>query len=329
MLIRWVGKWLGRLIMLVVAVGLAGWVLLPREGIGAVAPFDPGQIGPDLDAYLAAKEGRFDDIVPGTEARIVWAGETGAVTPWSVVYLHGFSASSEEIRPVPDRVAEALGANLLFARFAGHGRDAAAMSEPSAADWIADTAEALAIARRIGDRVLVIATSTGGSLAVIAAADPAMSEDVAGLALISPNFRLRDSVADAVLALPGIRYWGPLVAGRERAFQPVNEGQARYWTERYATIATLPMGSVKRAAFAADHGAIEVPALFVISEADKVVSPQATRDVAAAWGGSSRLETVDLPPGSDPYSHLIAGDIMSPAMTEPVTALILDWATGL
>lgn len=58
-------------------------------------------------------------------------------------------------------------------------------------DWIRDTAEALAVGRRLGDRVVVIATSTGGTLATNAAVNPAMSQNVVGYVLISPNFRLK------------------------------------------------------------------------------------------------------------------------------------------
>lgn len=69
----------------------------------------PESLPEDLDGWLAEQEQKFGDIVPGTEKQIFWAGEAGARTPLSIVYLHGFSATLGEIRPVPDRVAAALG----------------------------------------------------------------------------------------------------------------------------------------------------------------------------------------------------------------------------
>ena len=95
-------------------------------------------------------EQQFPDIRPGAAKRILWAGEKGARTPLAIVYIHGFSGSAEEIRPVPDEVARTLGANLYFSRLAGHGRRPAAMAEPDAGDWIEDMAEAMAIGRRLG-----------------------------------------------------------------------------------------------------------------------------------------------------------------------------------
>ena len=245
-----------------------------------------------------------------------------------MIYVHGFSASSEEVRPLPDRVAEALGANLYFTRLAGHGRDAAAMAEPELADWMADMAEAMAIGRRIGSRVLVIATSTGGTLSTLMAADPEMSEGLAGLALISPNYRVANP-AGRILTWPGAEWWGPLIAGRERGFEPVNEAQARYWTERYPTVSVLPMAAAVAEARAIDHAALDVPALFIFSPEDRVVDAGATRHVAEVWGGASETEIVRPGPGTDPFNHVLAGDILSPALTDPITERILQWARTL
>ncbi|SFD54686.1 alpha/beta hydrolase [Roseivivax sediminis] len=322
--LRWI---LGLVLGLALAVALV-WVFAPRESREVAVSFDDAALGADLDAYFAAQEARFDDIVPGTEKRVIWAGEPGAATEWSVIYVHGFSASSEEARPLPDRVAEGLGANLFFTRLAGHGRGGAAMAEPRLADWMRDMAEAMAIGRRIGRRVLVIGTSTGGTLATIAAADPQMSEGLAGLALLSPNYRVK-SPAARVLTWPGARYWGPLIAGRERGFTPVNEAQARYWTERYPIVATLPMAASVAVARGLDHGAIRVPALFVYAEGDRVVDAATTARVAQAWGGPAETEIVTPGPQDDPFAHVLAGDILSPGLTDPVAARILGWAEAL
>jgi hypothetical protein len=67
---------------------------------------------------------------------------------------------------------ESLGANLYFARLKGHGRSGDAMLEGSVQGWIDDFAEAVAIGRRLGERVVIMATSTGASLATSAAAGP-------------------------------------------------------------------------------------------------------------------------------------------------------------
>lgn len=322
---------LGRVLLQVIvalAVAIAAiWLVGPREpaGRGAAATTaltaDPG--------VLATREAAVPDLVPGTEARIVWAGEVGEATRWSVLYLHGFSASSEEIRPVPDRVARALGANLVFNRLPGHGRSAAAMGEATATDWIDDTDLMLDVARAAGDRVLVIATSTGGTLAALAATEDDMAADVAGIVFVSPNFALA-SPAGRILEWPLAGLWTRALLGAERGFEPLNEDHATYWTERYPTVALVRMAAVMRETRARDLGRADVPALFVFSDSDRVVSAAATREAALRWGGPARLAPLELPgEGVDPAGHVIAGDIVSPAMTDSVSELILDWAGAL
>ena len=313
----------GALAVAVAAVILWG----PREPLDLIPAFDAAALPADLDAYLAAREAVVGGVTPGAEKRIIWAGAAGARRRWAVVYLHGFSATSEEIRPVPDLVAQGLGANLYFARFAGHGLGPDRFAGPSVNDWMIDLAEALAIGKRLGERVLVIATSTGGTLAAEAALQPDLAAQMDGIVFVSPNFGLRGGLG-TVLSLPYARLWAPWVAGRERCFAPENARHAMFWTTCYPTVALIPMAAVARHAAAADYSGVTLPALFLYSGADMVVSPAATGRVAAGWGGPVAVEKVTVGPGDDPCSHVIAGDTLSPSMTAPVAARVLDWARG-
>lgn len=298
----------------------------PRDRIERGAPVD--MAGRGVAELLAAREAAFDDITPGTEARVIWAGAAEARTPLSILYLHGFSATSEELRPVPDRVAEALGANLIYARLTGHGRDGAALAAARAGDWVDDTAFFLDLAREAGERVLVIGTSTGGTLAAYAASDPEMARDLAGVVMVSPNFRVTNPAA-ILTELGFARHLVPVLAGQERSFEPINDAQARYWTTRYGIGAVVSLGTLMRETRAREPGNATVPVLALFSDRDRVVSSEATRDYLAAWGGPVTLAPLDLPEtGADPYFHVIAGDILSPAMTDPVVQAILDWAGG-
>lgn len=300
----------------------------PRAPVVVDVAFDESVLAGGIDAYLSAQEARFDDISDGVEKRVIWAGAPGAKAPWSVVYLHGFSASSEEIRPVPDDVARGLGANLVFTRLAGHGRGGAAMADPSVQDWMYDVAEALAIGRATGERVLVIGTSTGGTLATLAATQEHMMAQVAGLVLVSPNFRVKSRSA-VMLTWPLVQYWGPWVAGAERSFTPQNEGHGTYWTTRYPTTALLPMAASVAAARALDHATLDVPVQVITDARDRVVDAMITEEIARSWGGPARITRIKTGPQDDPFHHVIAGDILSPAQTEAVVAAILDWAAEL
>lgn len=314
----------------------AAWVFGPREPMDRTG-FDEANLPDDLDGYLALKEATHTDLAPGAGKEIVWAGAPGAKTPLAIVYLHGFSATKAEVRPVPDILARRFGANLYYARFAGHGRGGEALAAATAGDWLRDAEEALAIGRRIGDRVLVVATSTGASAATLAlseaVSEPEAARGVAGLAAISPNFGIRAAPLE-VFTAPFARQILPLIFGADRSWEPQNEGQAQWWTTSYPLVALLPMARTAQSARDAAVEEIAAPALFVFAEDDQVVDPAATRAVAARWGtgrGGTGAEIRVVTPGPEdsPSHHVIAGDILSPGMTEEVARIIGDWAAAL
>jgi alpha-beta hydrolase superfamily lysophospholipase len=308
--------------------GAGLWAFGPYEPVDLKTQFEPRRFGEGIGVYLEVMEMRFDDITPGVQKRVIWAGPRETRTPLSVLYVHGFSATSEEIRPVPDRIAADLGANLVFTRLRGHGRGSDALAGPTVHDWMQDMAEALALARATGDRVIVIATSTGATLAAAAALDPELSESVAAMIFVSPNFGINDPFAFA-LTLPAARWWVPLVAGHTRSFPPSSPDHGKYWTTTYPTVALLSMTALVKAVSRMDFAAAQVPILVRLSDADRIVRSDMTRKIAARWGGPVTVQTVAPGPGIDPASHVIAGDILSPAQTEAANADMARWLSDV
>lgn len=311
---------------LVFAAIAALWLLGPYED--ATLTPDGSVVGPDLDAHFASVEAQFDDITPGVRKQVIWAGEVGAQTEWSILYVHGFSATLQEIRPVPDRLAEALGANLIFTRLAGHGRDGAALATGSVQGWATDLDEGLQAARIAGRRILVLSTSTGGSLVTALAQDSAMMDRVEGVIFVSPNFGIANPLG-RLLSWPGARYWLPPLAGAERSFEPRNADHATFWTTQYPSVAVMQMAALIDAATAVDHAAHTIPALFWFSLEDEVVRPDITTQIAADWGAGAHVVNPVMGPMDDPQSHVIAGDIMSPGQTDGAVSGMLDWIKTL
>lgn len=322
---RFVLKLLLQLVAICALVLLALWLLGPREEVDLQAEFDPRRFGEGVQVYFESTEAAFDDITQGVEKRVIWQdGFKEQRTPVSILYVHGFSGSSEEIRPVPDLLAQALGANLVYTRLTGHGRGGDAMGQASVNDWMQDMAEALAAARAVGERVVVLSASTGGTLATAAAFDAQMAQGLAALVFIAPNYGINDPAAP-LLTFPGGEWWLPYLAGERRSFTPLNAAQGRYWTTDYPIRALLPMAALVRAVGALPVEDLTVPALFRLSMADQVVRPDMTRQIADRWGGPAELQWVDPGPGIDPSAHVIAGDILSPAETQPAVRDILAW----
>ncbi len=318
------------LLIVVVAVGI-GFAVGPREPVDETIAFDASTLGNDIDAYLASSEALVPDVREGAQKRIIWVDPASkAKTPLAIVYIHGFSASLEEVRPLPDIVARDLGANLYFARLRGHGRSGAAMATATVNGWFNDVAEAVAIGRRLGDRVVLLSTSTGGTLATWALEQPALAEGIVGSVMISPNFAVQAAGADSLL-WPWARQLVPMVFGENRAFKPLNDEQGKWWTTEYPTVSLLPMqASVARAGRVPVED-ITVPALFIYHPDDAVVKSSVTRQIAARWGATSgaKATSVEVETSDDPFNHVIAGRILSPSTTEPLAARIVTWVQGL
>lgn len=322
---------MGRRIVLAV-LGLAvifvlGFVLGPRVPVDTTIRFNASVIGDDPQAYLAREEAAVPNIRDGLEKEIIWANPmVHDKTPLAIVYIHGFSASKGEVRPLPDDVADQLDANLFYTRLTGHGQDGAAMTQGSVNAWINDYEEALAIGRQIGDKVIVIATSTGGSLAAWAATQPGASDGVAAIAFISPNFGVKASGAE-LLTMPWGKQIAELVGGKERSFATRNALHEKFWTHTYPMAATMPMEALVELAYAAPVEKATIPALFVFSDSDGVVRPDRTREIAARWSAPHELVPVD--DTGDPDNHVIAGDALSPSTTAFLAERIVVWVKAL
>ena len=312
-----------RLIVFGCVTGLAtAFALGPRVDFEErwIEPELPG----DLQAYVGAADSGLVDLRVGDERGIVWAdGDTRGRTPASVVYLHGFSADRHEIEPVVTDLARTLDANVYFTRLSGHGRDGAAMAEATVEDWLDDTAEAVAIGERLGEHVVLVGTSTGGTLAVWAATRPEAKDRISALVLLSPNFHPKDR-SSRVLLYPWGGVLARLVVGQERCFDPLNEAQERHWTTCYPTSALSPMMALVEHVRSLDSSPIEAPTLVLYSPDDDVVDATETeRLLSGREGEGVHLQMVEG--SSDPARHVLAGDIVSPDSNAEVLHRIVSF----
>ncbi|WEF22885.1 alpha/beta fold hydrolase [Paracoccus sp. S3-43] len=310
--------WLRLGLGLLAALGLF-WAFAPRDRLRQ----DQDGVDPpgDLRAWLAGRE---SGVRPEVASALHWAGQPGRIADIAILYVHGFSASPAELRPLPEQVARNLGATLLAIRLTGHGMDGADLAEATAQDWWQDLALGLGAARRMGRRVVVIGMSTGATLAALAARDPRLGRMMDGAILISPNFRLRARTA-WLLDLPFARGLIRLAGDPQRCFTTRNDLHRARWTSCYPLSATLAVGTLLRQARQGGWGGAMVPALFIWSDADRIVDHAASARVAADWGGTATVLKVAPGPKDDPDAHVIAGEALSPALTPRLERVITGW----
>jgi pimeloyl-ACP methyl ester carboxylesterase len=177
-------KWLGLIVLLLIVIYFLG----PQPSSPKYdkelpqIPFAPDQ----LEKYVGDHEA-LHKIKPDNEARIIWFNDSSKTkTEYAVVYLHGFSASQEEGDPVHTNFAKTFGCNLYLSRLAEHGLDTTDAMVNLTADKLWNSAkEAFAIGKQLGKKVILIGTSTGGTLALKLAAE---YPEIAALFLLSRGY---------------------------------------------------------------------------------------------------------------------------------------------
>lgn len=204
----------------------------PRPALGLELPGITADLAL-LEQQIKKKE-QSEPVKTDNEARIIWANDTlKEQTAWSLLYLHGFSASWYEGYPVNQDFALEFGCNAYFARLSGHGIESGDALLEMTPDALWESAkEALMISRRLGKKVLIMSTSSGGTLALKLAAE--FPEYVDGLILFSPNVRINNSAA-FVLSKP----WGLQIArmvykGKYRITnEDFDSKDCAYWNCKY------------------------------------------------------------------------------------------------
>jgi pimeloyl-ACP methyl ester carboxylesterase len=178
---------------------------------------DPVQV----ESQILDREKAFQ-LKPDNEARFVWANDSlKEKTGYVMLYLHGFSASWYEGFPVNIDFARHFGCNGYLPRLADHGLNSAEPLAGMTSDRLWESAkEALMVACQLGKKVVILSTSTGGTLALKLAAE--FPEKIYGLILFSPNVEINNSLA-WMLSKP----WGLQIARKNTG------SNYRMWSEKW------------------------------------------------------------------------------------------------
>ena len=223
-------KWFGLILLVLIVIYLLG----PRPAhphYSLAMPTVPAQPAA-LDSFIAQKEAAHQ-IKPDNEARIIWFNDSlKQPTEYAVVYLHGFSASQEEGDPVHYSFAQQFGCNLYLSRLDAHGIDTTDPLASFTADGVWESAkEALAVGQRLGKKLILMSTSTGGTLALKLAAE---FPEVSALIMLSPNIAINDPNAWLLNNPWGLQI-AHMVTGKHRRIPDTTAIYSRYWNNWYST----------------------------------------------------------------------------------------------
>lgn len=224
--------WL-RITLIVIAILVIVYFVGPRPSdptYGTDLPVVP-QEASTLEQYIANGEATHH-LKPDNQARIVWYDSVPRKTKYSVVYLHGFSASQEEGDPVHQDFARRYGCNLYLSRLDGHGIDTSDPLATMTADGLwRDAKQALAIGKALGEKVILMSTSTGGTLALkLAATYP---NDIFAVINMSPNIAINNDLVFLSNNPWGLQISQFVMKGNYMESKTFTEERSRYWNKKY------------------------------------------------------------------------------------------------
>jgi len=200
------------------------------------------QIGADrdhIDVYIKEKEQNLP-LKPENESKIIWKDDSlKNKTPYVLLYLHGFSASAYEGYPTHIHFARHFNANAYLPRLASHGLNVPEPLLDMTPDKLYGSAkEALQTAKLLGEKVIIMSTSTGGTLSLKLAAE--FPEQIAGLLLLSPNIRINNPSAFLLSGPWGLQIARVFFNGKYRYISDnQNSDECRYWNCFYRLEATV------------------------------------------------------------------------------------------
>jgi len=294
--------------------------VMPEPKLTRMLPVVAGNVGEYVSHLEAAEKVR-----PGNEAKIIWANDsTHAQTEYVLLYLHGFSASRMEGYPINEDFPKRYGCNAYLSRLASHGLITDNPLIDMTPDRLYESAkQALVIAGQLGQKVIIMGTSTGGTLALKLAAD--FPDMVYGLILYSPNIKIK-SKASILLSKP----WGLQVARlnfggdfRESKEDPSSE-PCKYWYCRYRAegpvyLQQLIDATMKKVIFAK----VKCPLFMGYYFKDKQHQDQ-TVDIKAALEMFQQVSTPDTEKRAQAFpeagGHVIACYLTSKSVGEVASA---------
>ena len=197
-----------------------------------------------LDAYITSMEAPYK-IKPNNEAKIIWADSSKTQTEYAIVYLHGFSASQMEGDPVHQNIAKQFHCNLYLARLAEHGIDTTEDLMNLTAEKYWESAKlAYAIGKQIGKKVILMSTSTGGTLALQLAAN---YPEIAGLILYSPNIEVFNPSAPLLNNPWGLQIGRTVLKSNYVDIKYKDSAYPKYWNTHYRIEAVVALQNLLEA----------------------------------------------------------------------------------
>ncbi|MEY4954697.1 MAG: Serine-type D-Ala-D-Ala carboxypeptidase [Bacteroidota bacterium] len=275
-----------------------------------------------ITSFLQAKEAQNGNLKPDNAGQIIYADSANPQkTKTVVLYIHGFSASPMEGNPLHKAIAKSLHANLVLARIEDHGEfpTDSTMAKASADKFYQSVENYYALAKKLGDEVIVLGTSFGGAMSLVLATK---HPEIKALMLYGPCIAIKDPTAPLVDNPWGLQLARAVMRSDFRDIPSVSPGHKNYWSLHYRLEGIVAIQNfLTHEMTDATFEQVKVPVFlgyYYQDEAhqDNVVSVQAMRDMFPKLGSKIKKEQAFPLSGY----HVITSDILGKRVDLPIQA---------
>jgi len=269
-------------------------------------------ISNNVNDYVDSIE-KTHQLKPNNEAKIIWEDSTHQPTEFSIVYLPGFSASQMEGDPVHQQIAKKFKCNLYLARLAEHGIDTTEeMINLTAEKYWESAKQAYAIGKKIGKKVIIMSTSTGGTLSLqLAASFP----EIAGLVMYSPNIEVNNPAAPLLNNPWGLQIGRLVKKGNYVNVNYTDSAYPKYWNTHYRLEAVVALQNLLEATMTEQlFKKVNQPVLALYyykdeAHQDNVVKVAAIQKMFSSIATPDSLKTLKAMPNTG--NHVLGSPILS------------------
>jgi esterase/lipase len=275
-----------------------------------------------ISSFLQAKEAQNGNLKPDNEGQIIYADSANPQkTKTVVLYIHGFSASPMEGNPLHKAIAKSLHANLVLARIEDHGEfpTDSTMAKASADKFYQSVENYFALAKKLGDEVIVLGTSFGGAMSLVLATK---HPEIKALMLYGPCIAIKDPTAPLVDNPWGLQLARAVMRSDFRDIPSVSSGHKNYWSLHYRLEGIVAIQNFLTHEMTDEtFEKVKVPVFLGYyyqdeTHQDNVVSVQAMRDMFPKLGSKIKKEQAFPLSGY----HVITSDILGKRVDLPIQA---------
>jgi esterase/lipase len=300
-------------------------------GIAAVVPARAGDLGshPNPSHDFADAVSRARALIAKDESLVAEGGATillvhSTRTPRAVILFHGFTNSPRQFADLADSLF-AAGDNVLVPRLPHHaerGKNVGELKRLTAGELCRTTDEAVDIAAGLGDSVVALGLSIGGTMATWAGEHRA---EVRRAVAIAPPFEFTHVPSMLERPLVNISAHVPNVTRRSAPDSERPDRDPGFATHALAQVIRLGM-AVRRDAERSTSRSPEL--LLLVNPNDHTVKTAPVLDVARAWNNRGAPVTVYELPDTLGLPHNVLDPIGREATPSTVLPLLEALAHG-